>query len=124
MRITRIPIFLWIKRAAIAAILVAIAGAIVWAMVPKPVPVETVTIGRGPLTVTVDEDGRARVQDRYIVTAPLTGTLARIELEPGESVAAGGVIARIAPVPSPLLDARSRREIEGQVAVARARRSH
>jgi HlyD family secretion protein len=63
----------------------------------------------------------ARVQDRYVVAAPLAGTLARIELHPGDSVAAGAVIARIAPLPPPLLDARSRSDVEGRVAVARAR---
>ena len=48
---------------------------LVWAMWPKPVPVEVATVGRGPLIVTVDEDGRARVEDRYLVTAPLAGTV-------------------------------------------------
>lgn len=123
MRITRIPVVVWVKRSAVAAILVAIAGAIVWSLLPEPVPVEAVTIARGPLTVTVDEDGQARVQDRYTIAAPLVGTLARIELEPGDSLSAGAVVARIAPVPPPLLDVRSRREIEGQVAVARARQA-
>ena len=123
MRITRIPVVVWVKRSAVAAILVAIAGAIVWSLLPEPVPVEAVTIARGPLTVTVDEDGQARVQDRYTIAAPLVGTLARIELDPGDSMSAGAVVARIAPVPPPLLDVRSRREIEGQVAVARARQA-
>ncbi len=123
MRITRIPVVVWVKRSAIVALLVAIAGAIVWSLLPKPVPVEVVAITRGPLTVTVDEDGRARVEDRYTIAAPLAGTLARIELDPGDSISAGGVVARIAPVPPPLLDVRSRRELEGQVAVARARQA-
>jgi HlyD family secretion protein len=123
MRITRIPVLTWVKRSAVAAILVAIAGAIAWSLLPKPVPVEAVTIARGPLTVTVDEDGRARVDDRYTIAAPVAGTLARIALEPGDTVSAGAVVARIVPVPPPLLDARTRREIEGQVAVARARQA-
>lgn len=119
MRASRL--FSWLKRGAVAAVLLAIAGAIGWSLLPRPAPVETAVIRRGPLAVTVEEGGRARVQDRYVVTAPLAGTLARIELHPGDPVAAGAVLARIAPLPPPLLDARSRSEVDGRVAVARAR---
>lgn len=121
MHATRSLIFAWVKRGVLAAVLVAIGAAIVWALLPKPAPVETAVVRRGPLTVTVDEDGRARVQDRYVVVAPLAGTLARIELHPGDAVAAGAELARIAPSPPPLLDTRTRRELDGRIAIARAR---
>ncbi len=121
MRIAGIPVSRWIKRIAIGAALLGIVAVIAWSLVPRPVPVETGVIARQTLTVTVDEDGRARVRDRYVVTAPLAGTLARIELDPGVEVVAGDVIARIAPMPAPLLDARSRTELDGRVAIAQAR---
>jgi HlyD family secretion protein len=91
-------------------------------MWPRPIPVEVATITRAPLRITVVEEGRARVEDRYLVTAPLAGTLARLELVPGDAVAAGAVIARIAPLPTPLLDARTKTELTGRVDVARAQR--
>ena len=53
-----------------------------------------------------------------MVTAPLAGALARPELRPGDAVALDGVIARVSPLPSPLLDARSRSELEGRLAIA------
>jgi len=118
----RVPLLRWAKRTLVVLAIAAIVAVIVWSLLPKPVPVDTAVVGRGPLTVTVDEDGRARVQDRYVVTAPLAGSVARIELHPGDSVAAGAVIARVAPLPSPLLDARSRAELDGRVDAARARR--
>jgi HlyD family secretion protein len=111
----------WVKRGAVVAVLAAIVATLVWAMLPKPAPVEVVSVRRGALRVTVDEDGRARVIDRHVVAAPLAGSLARIELHPGDSVAEGATVARIAPLPSPLLDARTRAEIDGRVSIAQAR---
>jgi HlyD family secretion protein len=112
----------WLKRIVLAAVVLAIVAALVWSMIPRPVPVEAAAVTRGPMRVTIDEDGRARVQHRHVVAAPLAGSLARIELRPGDPVEAGAVVARIAPLPSPLLDPRSRAEVEGRVAVARAAR--
>lgn len=112
----------WLKRLFLGLVLLAIVGVIVWAMRPQPVPVEVATIDRGPLSVTVDEDGRARVEDRHIIAAPLAGALARIELRPGDGVDADAVVARIAPLPSPLLDARTRVELEGRYQVAEAQK--
>ena len=112
----------WITRIVLGAVLLTIVAALVWSMWPQPVPVELATIGRTPLRITVDEDGRARVEDRYLVTAPLAGTLGRIELRAGDPVATGAVVARIAPLPAPLLDPRTRTELTGRVDVARAQR--
>lgn len=112
----------WIKRVVVAVVLLAIGGVIAWSLVPKPVPVEVGEVTRGPMQVTVDEDGRARVEDRHVVVAPIAGSLARIALDPGDTVAAEAVIASIAPMQAPLLDARSRAELEGRLATARAQR--
>lgn len=108
----------WIKRIVLIAILAAVAILIVLSLQPRPVPVETAVIDRGEIAVTIDEDGRARVRDRHVVAAPMSGALARISHRPGDPVAADEVIARIEPLPSPLLDARARSELEGRLAVA------
>lgn len=100
--------------------LAAVAAMIVVASLPKPKPVDTATIERGVLEVTVDEDGITRVKDRYTISAPLSGNLARIEQNPGDKLAEGAVLARIVPVASPLLDDRSQAVAESRVAQARA----
>lgn len=110
----------WLGRLGWALLALALVGLVVFAMLPKPVTVETATVKRGPLVVTVDEAARTRVKDRYVVSSPLAGNLGRIELNPGDRVKAGDVIARISPVDSPLLDARTRTETEARVAGATA----
>jgi HlyD family secretion protein len=95
---------------------------VVVAWLPKPVPVESAIVEQGPLIVSVDEDGRTRVKDRYVVSAPLTGSIARIELEPGRSVGQGQVLARIMPLAAPLLDARARSAAEARLAATAAAR--
>jgi len=101
------------------AILV-VAGLLAVALWPKTVPVETTTVARGPLLVTVDEEGRTRVRDRFVVAAPVSGRILRIELEPGDEVRAGDVVAQIRPEAPTLLDTRSRAEAEAALASARA----
>lgn len=110
----------WAKRGLLLAFALGGAAMIVMALLPKPVPVDLATVERGEMTVTVDEDGQARVKDRYVVSAPLSGRVARIELDPGDQVEQGDVIARIAPLDSPLLDDRSRGSAEARVAASEA----
>jgi HlyD family secretion protein len=83
--------------AAIAAVAV---GLLAWiALRPEAVPVEVAAAARGPLTVTVDEQGETRVHDRFSVTAPVAGKVLRIELHEGDPVRSGQVVARIVPAP-------------------------
>ena len=108
----------------------AVAGAlalafVAWAFAPRPLAVELASAATGPFETTVDEDARTRLADRYSVSAPLAGRLARITLKEGDELKAGDVVARLQPVLTPLLDERSRREqlsrVEGtQAAVAQA----
>jgi HlyD family secretion protein len=84
------------------------------------VVVEIAKVQRGPLVVTVNEDGRTRVKDRYIVSAPVTGNLGRLELEAGDPVEENQVLARLVPLPPPLLDSRTRAEARARVDAAAA----
>lgn len=98
----------------------AIAG-LVYAFLPAPVPVDLAEVRRGPLQVTVDEDGKTRVKERYVVSAPLAGQLLRIELDSGDKVYAGQtLLASIAPSDPKLLDPRDLAEAEARVQVAKA----
>lgn len=82
-----------------------------------PVRVDLRTATRGPLQVTVDEDGETRVEERYVVSSPVTGRMVRLECEVGDSVAAGQVLARIYPLP---LDTRTRAETARRLEAAEA----
>ncbi|MEZ4250414.1 MAG: efflux RND transporter periplasmic adaptor subunit [Polyangiales bacterium] len=97
-----------------------VAALLVVAAMPKPVPVDVAEVARGPLEVTIDEDGITRVKDRYVVSLPLTGSLGRLELRAGDAVSEGGVLARLEPMAPQLLDERSRTQAEARVAAAQA----
>ena len=109
-----------VKRAIWVVVALAIAGAIALGLRPTPVPVETAAAARGTLLVTVDEDGRSRVKDRYTISAPLAGSVARPGVRAGDSVLQGQVVARLVPLAAPLLDPRARAEAQARVAGARA----
>jgi HlyD family secretion protein len=110
----------WARRGVGAAIGLGAVATLVVAWLPRPVPVDVVRVARGDVRVTVDEDGRTRVEDRYRMSAPLTGHCARIELHAGDAVRAGDVLARILPAAPPLLDARARAEAEARVLATEA----
>jgi HlyD family secretion protein len=100
----------------------ALVGALVAAALwPEAVVVEVARAGRGPILVTIDEEGETRVRERFVVSAPVAGRLQRIELEPGDAVVRGRtVLARLRPAPPALLDARTRAELTSAVDAARA----
>jgi HlyD family secretion protein len=104
---------LWISVAVIGGLLAV-------ALWPTTVPVDVAAVARGPLVVTIDEEGMTRVRDRFVVSAPLTGRVLRIELEPGDPVTRGQVVARVRAEASPLLDARTRAEAQAAVESAKA----
>ena len=87
---------------------------------PKPVSVDAVAARRGPLRVTVEEEGRTRVKDRFVVSVPVPGYLRRIDLEVGDVVSKGRQIAVLEPLRSTVLDPRSRAEAEASAASAKA----
>ena len=100
----------------------AVVAGVGWFLMPQPVPVETAAVVKGRFVASVDEDGKTRVRERYIVAAPLAGRLARIALKPGDKVAADEVVAIIMPPPAPLLDPRTRREAEERLGTVEAAR--
>jgi HlyD family secretion protein len=110
----------WLRRGLFLAAGLAILGSIVLAWMPRALPVDAAVVERGPLVVTVDEDGRARVKDRYVVSAPLAGSVGRIDLDPGDAVQQGQVLAQILPTLPPLLDTRTRSGAEARRAAAEA----
>jgi HlyD family secretion protein len=105
----------------IALIIIVLALVAYWAFRPRAVPADFVTVERGSLEVTVEDEGRTRVRDRFVVSAPVPGRMERIQLEPGDPVTAGKtVLARFLPTDPALLDARTRGELEARVRAAEA----
>ena len=98
----------------------ALVAALVWGFMPRPVPVDVGAVSRAPLRVTVEEEGRTRVIDRYVVSAPVAGYARRIELRVGDAVSKGETLVDIEPLRSTVLDPRSRAEAEARVAAAQA----
>ncbi len=94
----------------------------IWAMVPQPVPVEVAMVTNGAFVATVDEDGKTRIRERYVVAAPLPGRLTRVRLKAGDAVKADEMIAAIVSAPAPFLDPRSRRDWEERLGTAEAAR--
>lgn len=110
-----------LRRPRVLVGLLVVAGVVALALWPTSVPVTTARVTRGPLTVTIDEDGRTRVRDRFVVTAPVAGELMRVTLRPGDRVERGRtVLASIRPAPPLPIDARTRAELEAALRSATA----
>jgi HlyD family secretion protein len=76
---------------------------------PKPAPVETARVTTGRLRATVNEEGKTRIRQRYVVSAPVAGQVRRIAFKAGaEITSTQTVVAVIDPVSPALLDARTR----------------
>ncbi len=107
-------LLVWVVIAAVVTLLVL-------ALRPQPIEADFTKVLRGPLQITLDEEGKTRVRDRYMVSAPVAGRVLRIEHEPGDSVDAGRtVLARFYPSAPQLLDNRARAIAEGRVKAAEA----
>ncbi len=91
----------WI--AAIALALVAIG----FGLMPRAIEVDVAIIDRGDIRLDLVDEGRTRMHDVYTVSAPVAGRLLRVEVEPGDAVRAGEVIARMTQAPAGFLDTRS-----------------
>ena len=107
--------WLWI----ILLVLTVLAGAF-FAMRPQPVVVEATTVKRGPLRVTVEEEGKTRIRNRFIVSAPIAGYVRRIRWNEGDSVRAGDVAAVLEPLRAEVLDTRTREVSEARLRAAEA----
>jgi HlyD family secretion protein len=97
-----------------------VGGLLAVALWPTTIPVELGAVSRGPLMVTVDEEGMTRVRDRFIVSSPVGGRVLRIELDPGDTVKRGQIVARVRAEAPPLLDERTRAEAQAAIDSARA----
>jgi HlyD family secretion protein len=104
---------------------VVLLGVLLYLFRPQPVAVDFGRVERGPLRVTVSDEGETRVKDVFAVSAPVPGLMRRIELEPGDAVVAQStVVARIEPTDPSFLDVRSQAEAQATVRAAEAARTY
>ncbi|MGM0589216.1 MAG: efflux RND transporter periplasmic adaptor subunit [Bacteroidota bacterium] len=90
---------------AVGGILIVLA--VVWGFWPKPIEVAVKPVQRGPLEVTIEEEGITRVQERYQLAAPVTGYMMRLDGEHGDTLRAGQSIALLQPAPD-MISARQK----------------
>ena len=111
----------WIKRIMGAVAIGAIVAGFAYALREKPQLVDVGGVTRGPMRVTVSQEGMTRVREVYAVSAPIAGHLARTVLDEGDTVRAGvTVVAAIHPLDPPLIDSRSQAELVAARDAARA----
>ena len=107
--------FIWL----VVILAILIAG--VMAMLPQPVDVELATAVEAPLRVSVQEDGKTRIREKYIVSTPVSGRLTRIDLQPGDDVVyQQTLLAVILPSEPEMLDARDEAQAKARVQSAEA----
>lgn len=110
----------WRKRIAFIVIVTVIAVGLLYGFRPQPLAVDLGVATRGPLRVTIEQEGRTRVVDRYVVSSPVAAYARRIDLDVGDDVKRGAVLAYLEPPRAEVLDVRRRAEAEARVAAAKA----
>lgn len=104
----------------IALFLIGVAAFIAYGFVPRGVLVETVLVSRGPLTVSIEAEGKTRIKNRYVISAPVAGIARRIVFDVGDPVRRGQIVAWLAPLRPQVLDPRSRAQAQARLAAAEA----
>lgn len=97
-----------------------LAALLLWLLWPRAEPVDVAIVDRGVVRTEVADEGRTRIHDVFVISAPVGGQLQRLELEPGDPVERGQVVATILPAAPSLLDARIAAEANAAIAAAQA----
>jgi HlyD family secretion protein len=105
-------VLLWSAGAAALAVLA-------WLAMREPAQMASVaSVSRGPLEQSFAEEGKTRLRQRYVITAPVAGLVRRVTLQPGDTVRARQVVAEIDSASSTLLDPRARSQAQAEVAAS------
>jgi HlyD family secretion protein len=104
----------------VIGVILLVVAATIYGFLPKAVEVDLVAVSRGPLQVTIEEEGRTRLKERFVVSAPTAGYVRRIDAKVGDPVRKGQTVVALEPLRSQPLDPRSRAEAEATVFAAQA----
>ena len=106
------------KRAAVAVLALLAAALLAWQLLsPAPIRTELAPLVTGPMQVSIGNQGQVRIHDKYVLAAPVAGRLARSQLDDGDPVGKGDLLATLYPLP---MDPRQREQAEARLASARA----
>ncbi len=108
------------RRVALGGLVLLLAGGLYLGFRPRAIEVDFGTVQRAPLRVVIEQEGRTRVVDRYVVAAPVNGYARRIALDVGDAVARGATLVELEPVRAEVIDERRRAEAEARIAAARS----
>jgi len=104
----------------VAGIILVVVSATIYGFIPKAIEVDLVEVSRGPLQVTIEEEGRTRLKERFVISAPITGYMQRVSAKVGDPVRKGQIMVALEPLRSQALDPRSRAEAEAIVSAVEA----
>jgi len=104
----------------VGGVVLAVVAATIYGFLPKTVEVDLVAVSRGPFQVTIEEEGRTRLKERFVVSAPTAGYMRRIDAKVGDPVRKGETVVALEPSHSQPLDPRSRAEAEAVYSAAQA----
>jgi HlyD family secretion protein len=113
----------WTKQALSIVALAVVGTAAAYFLWPKPIAVDLATVAKGPMEVTVDDEGKTRVRHVYAVSAPIGGKVLRISppRHVGDVVTADDtVVAVMQPTVPSFHDARTHEELEAAFSAADA----
>jgi HlyD family secretion protein len=106
----------WIWAGAAAAVL----AVVLWALAPRATEADFATIDTGDVRIDLVDEGRTRMHDVYVISAPMSGRVLRVEVEPGDSVEKGAVVARMTQAAAGFLDTRTDLQARASVDAASA----
>lgn len=110
----------WRRRVIWLMVLLLVVAALIYGFQPQPRLVNVAEVIRAPLQLSVEEEGKTRVIDHYIISAPVAGTTCRVDMEIGDYVKKDQPLVTIEPLKSQALDPRSRAEAQHRVAAKEA----
>jgi HlyD family secretion protein len=112
-RSSRVKYF-WYAAGVITAVIIGLS------LMPDSHEADIVSVDQGDVRVEVVDEGRTRMHDVYVISAPVTGRVLRVAVEPGDEVAAGAIVARMSRAAAGFLDTRSDLQARAAVAAAEA----
>lgn len=110
----------WRRRLIWLMVLLLIIVALIYGLRPQPKMVDIASASYAPMRLSIEEEGKTRVTDRYDVSASVAGTTCRVDLNVGDQVKKGQLLTTIKPLESQALDPRSRAAAEASVAAAQS----
>ncbi len=108
----------WRRRLVLGLLAVLVGWGLFQGFRPQAVEMDMGTASRVALRVTLEQEGRTRVLDRYVVTAPVTGHARRLRFEVGNAVERGAILVELEPLRAEALDPRRRAEAQARIAAA------